>query len=311
MPQDAVKNFKLQAVEKNNSWRSGPVRDVIYSKKVEDGYGCDFCQVTTDTNKVLSDYSRTEDVCVLELISGEKIYIALPINDLYARLNKNFGAVDLSDVTGESFPTEKRPNPQMHGVKGDLPFVEARPRPDLKIGDQVYNDEGVCTGIYIGAKERTDKYGLKQVFDLYAAPEDLTNKQGKKRLVATFNKSVEVLNQKENWHGYDGECFTHEAAFKQALIEGTYQGGWVIPSKDIILENLCKNKNKGALAGMFKEYDGLGLTDLSSSYWSCTHSASDLDQVYNLQIRTNQKDYNSKDHFRLSTRPIRAELRPS
>ena len=58
----------------------------------------------------------------------------------------------------------------------------------LEIGQMVKGK-----GIYFGVQEITTKGGLTQTFDLYAAPEDLTDAQDEK-LVTTYNKAVIALS---------------------------------------------------------------------------------------------------------------------
>ena len=82
----------------------------------------------------------------------------------------------------------------------------------LQIGQLV---EG--KGIYFGVQEITTKGGLTQTFDLYAAPEDLTDAQDEK-LVTTYNKAVIALNEKEDWHGHHGECFENSKELELSLI---------------------------------------------------------------------------------------------
>jgi len=66
-------------------------------------------------------------------------------------------------------------------------LIAKPPKPDfdpstLEIGQKV---EG--KGVYVGTQEIITKGDLKKVFDLYAAPEDLTDGNDKK-LVATYNR---------------------------------------------------------------------------------------------------------------------------
>jgi len=42
--------------------------------------------------------------------------------------------------------------------------------------------------------------------------------------------------------GYDGECFENHKELEAALADDTYQGGWFIPTREVVKENLYKNK---------------------------------------------------------------------
>ena len=179
------------------------------------------------------------------------------------------------------------------------------PKPDfdpsqLEIGKMV---EG--KGIYVGVQEVTTKGGLKKVFDLYASPEDLTDGNDKK-LVATYNNSLKTLNKKKGWHGYDGECFENHKELEAALADDSYQGGWFIPTREVVKENLYKNKDKGDLKGTFTDKRG---SDYARWYWSCTEHPDDSSVVYGVDFTDGVGDWSDKDGYELSTRPVRAELR--
>jgi hypothetical protein len=171
----------------------------------------------------------------------------------------------------------------------------------LEIGQVV---EG--KGVYVGKHEITSKGGLKKIFDLNAAPEDLTDANDKK-LVATYNDSVRTLNKKKGWHGYNGECFENHKELEEALASDTYQGGWFIPAREVVKTHLYQNKDKGDLKGTFTDKRG---SDHARWYWSCTEHREHASHVFGVAFTYGDDVWDPKDHFELSTRPVRAELRP-
>ena len=182
----------------------------------------------------------------------------------------------------------------------------------LEIGQMV---EG--KGIYFGVQEITTEGGLTQTFDLYAAPEDLTDAQDEK-LVTTYNKAVIALNEKEDWHGHHGECFKNSEELEKALVNGTYKGGWFIPTKEMVhgkdaqrkkvqANNLYDHREKMPSGSEF-------ITTASGSalahwYWSSTEHPVNSSLVYVVDFTDGGDGWDGKDYFKLSTRPVRAELR--
>ena len=192
------------------------------------------------------------------------------------------------------------------GTSQRAPQQHSDPSP-LQIGQKVYNDAGVCTGMYIGTQEITAKGGLKKVFDLYAAPEDLTDENDKK-LVTTYKNAVKALKRKKNWYGYNGECFKNHHKLEAALANNTYRGGWFIPPKGVVETNLYKNKGRGDLKGTFTDRNG---SDLAHWYWSCTEHPDNSSRVYFVTFTDGLDGWGHKDYSELSTRPVRAGLRGS
>jgi hypothetical protein len=205
------------------------------------------------------------------------------------------------------------------GISPNAPQQHVDPS-TLQIGQKVYNDAGVCTGIYIGTQEITAKGGLKKVFDLYAAPEDLTD-GNERRLVTTYKKAVKALKRKKNWHGYNGECFKNHQAWEVALANNTYRGGWFIPTKEILHgknaeENKVQNDNLFGNRSKMPRGSEFVTTDNGSGhahwYWSCTEYRDDLSRVHCVDFTDGTSIWwGYKDTRERSTRPVRAELRGS
>ena len=51
-------------------------------------------------------------------------------------------------------------------------------------------------------------------------------------------------------------------------------------------------------------------SDNAHYYWSCTEHPDNSSHVYNVQFTDGHDDWNDKDNYKLSTRPVRAELEP-
>ena len=226
----------------------------------------------------------------LQIADGAKIADILPVT---TRISKK-GALDI----GSGFNQASNP-------------IDTS---KLQIGQLV---EG--KGIYFGVQEITTKGGLTQTFDLYAAPEDLTDAQDEK-LVTTYNKAVIALNEKEDWHGHHGECFENSKELEKALVNGTYKGGWFIPTKEILhgrnrngdevqSDNLYNHREKMPGGSEFITTDnGSGH---ARWYWSSTERLVGSSRVYDVDFTDGYDGCDHKGLYLLSTRPVRAELRPS
>lgn len=164
----------------------------------------------------------------------------------------------------------------------------------LKIG-HYYKGQGVYIGQWtpFAQTEFFDffkKKPLRKTFNVFAAPEDLP---GGTRNYLKTQARVATL---KNWHGYDGADYLTDKEIYVALKEGSYDGGWIIPPKEIQKELLARHREAGALAGTFK-------TDVEDEfnwprhYWSST--------VYDFLFSDNGKYKDGDDVFRMSCRPVR------
>ena len=275
-------------------------QNLIFLHDVEDGDFRGEVKAKINVNNIGLRYQLENNTSIIQLPHGEKLRIALSMDALDDRLHYSpVGDIDLCDVTGSNFHVRQKPEDHSKDI-------EVVPE-DLKIGDKVYNDAGVCTGIYLG--QYSD---LKQIFDLYAAPEDLTD-ENDHSLIAAFNTSVEALNQKKNWHGYDGECFYREKELNNALVNGTYQGGWMLPTNKI-LRRLYKHKDVGDLKDTFKVNNQ---PNGANRYWSCTECRGSAvliepnlyrPAMSRVRFSDGEMRFVWPDHA-FSSRPVRAELR--
>jgi hypothetical protein len=177
--------------------------------------------------------------------------------------------------------------------------------PDPQIGELVPGK-----GIYAGIWEPKDRNGrsLGKIFDLYAAPKDIEGSKGKKILL-TFNKAVRHVAGLRNWNGHDGSRLESDDAIYEAVRAGRYADleKWFIPTKDILTENVYKNKDTGAFKGTFTTASG---SDLANWYWSSSELRENPSFVYDFRLSDGNVHWGHKDNGSLSCRPLRAELRP-
>ena len=161
--------------------------------------------------------------------------------------------------------------------------------------------------IYIGSRELKDASDVALGdFYLFAAPEDLKGKQ-RNRLLLTFSETVEHVEGLRDWYGYDGGNFANETAWQAAIRDGRYNGQWVIPPKDILVENLFENRDQGALRSTFET---ASRPDEAHWYRSSTAYRNSSSSVYVVDFTDGIGIVEGKDWGSLSSRLIRAEPRP-
>jgi len=151
-------------------------------------------------------------------------------------------------------------------------------------------------GVYMGV---LDIAGKK--FILFAAPEDLTDESNKKVLSSYINAAKEVAG-KRNWHGHDGACIKNEAELYKALIDGSCEGRWFVPTKSM-LGLLFDNNDKDAFRKTFT------ITNtLPGAHWylSCSENPNNPAQIWFTRFSAGDGNWLPKDGFRLSCRPCRA-----
>jgi hypothetical protein len=159
-------------------------------------------------------------------------------------------------------------------------------------------------GVYIGQWQPKDRSGnsLGKRFNVFAAPEDLTDESGKKALL-TFKDTAERMMALGNWHGHDGGDFANDTAVYTALKNGSYNGEWFIPTRDLLSDNLYSNKDQGDLKGSFAT-SGSGL---DVWYWSCTERRDLQLGVWHVRFSDGNDGWLNRANGRLSCRPCRVE----
>jgi len=182
---------------------------------------------------------------------------------------------------------------------------------------QLVEGKGVYVGIW--APEDRDGTSLGEIFDLYAAPEDVQNNKGK-RLLLTFNEAVDHVAALQDYYGHDGfnhdgSGLTEDEVLYEALKTGSYKGEWFIPPKDALKNNLYENHHIGALKGTLmpsksRTINILIRNYLSCWYWSCTGHGSS--SVWIQSFTSGDVSRDPKDTYLAtqSTRLVRAEPRP-
>lgn len=177
-------------------------------------------------------------------------------------------------------------------------------------------------GIYIGIWEPEDMNGEKLggIFNVFAAPQDLTDKEGAGTILV-YEEAVKHVAKLKDWHGCDGADFKTDQDLYRALGNRTYNGEWFIPPLQILdgtdgkgrkvqEANLLDRREKGDLRGTFNTYKNIGSTN-SCSYWSSTEPLEKPWSVYSVFFtKPYASDNSGKTGVALSTRLVRLEPRP-
>ncbi len=141
------------------------------------------------------------------------------------------------------------------------------------VGDWVEGE-----GVFLCRYHLKDAQGkdLGRIFNVYAAPEDLTDVEGKKTLL-TFNETVQQVAALRDWHGHHGGNYHEEEALKSVLKKGRYHGEWVIPPMDIlggpmqlVEGTLYAARHIGHFAKTFERSGKINFPHVPENYWSCT-----------------------------------------
>jgi len=174
-------------------------------------------------------------------------------------------------------------------------------------------------GVYLGTWEPKDKNGrtLGKIFDIYAAPEDIRNGSG--NLLKTFNNAVKHVAGLRNYHGHDGGNFANETAVLEAVRNNPAAlEKWFLPTKELLHgktsggdkiqpANLYDSRNTGAFKNTFITKSGSGNAHW---YWSLTEHPDNPSLVYGVDFTDGDGGWGRKDYDGLSSRVVRAELRP-
>ena len=155
-------------------------------------------------------------------------------------------------------------------------------------------------GIYLGEwspKDRTGK-SLGKIFNLFAAPKDISKKDGTSRLM-NFNEAAEYVSAL-----HDGAGFKNDAELYAALKNNCYNGGWFIPTQDILTDRLYNNRKQKSLnKSLSIKWSGI---DSAHWYWSCTEPAYFRDCAFMVNFNNGHHNWNLKTSLRISVRLVRA-----
>ncbi|MGH6922861.1 MAG: hypothetical protein ACRED5_03735 [Propylenella sp.] len=229
-------------------------------------------------------YASASCFCSIDVFAEEKYYMRFQAKDLL--MCGAVGVAAVLSVASVAFAIADQAGP------ADCP----------QIGDAC--DDGT---VYVGSREMKDTDGASLgAFYLFTPIEDLTDGNGDKMLL-TFNEAAVHVAGLRGYFGHDGGGFASDPALYRAMRDGSYEGEWFIPPKDILVDNLYENRAQGALSGTFaEEYSsGLGLW-----YWSLTEHPGNPDGVYVVDFPDGGGVWVLKGFTELSSRVVRAEPRP-
>ena len=140
---------------------------------------------------------------------------------------------------------------------------------DFKIGQLI---EG--KGVYIGRWETpVGPYSNEEpcAVSLFTTPNDLKD-SSKRKLWRNLEGAELEVNEIKGLLGHDGECIKGDDRLKNALKEGTYKGGWTLPTSDMWEKNIHPNISKERLARTFvrashRVYGGSAPVDFHKLGW--------------------------------------------
>jgi len=250
------------------------------------------------------------------LLSGrEEMQIPFPLsNPVPEPQSLNGWCLDLTknqiELTEESAPIDAKGNIQLNAMQTHVRILSYDQKPGSNKSEQdapkipqlgqMILGKGIFAGVWT-PKDRDGK-SLGKAFNVYAAPEDLTDESGKKALL-TFKDTAKRITALRNWHGHDGGNFPNDTALYEGLRNGSAVGKWFIPTRDLLTDNLYANKDTGDLKGTFAT-NGSGL---DVWYWSCTEHRDHTSFVWNTRFSDGGDDWHGIDNPRLSCRPCRVE----
>jgi len=96
--------------------------------------------------------------------------------------------------------------------------------PSSLIG-QIIGDKGVYFGRYEPVGSNGNSLG--KIFNLFAAPQDLPE-------TLQYADAVKYITTLKNWHGHDGTNYAIDKDFHEALEDGRYDGGWIMPPRELL-----------------------------------------------------------------------------
>ena len=164
--------------------------------------------------------------------------------------------------------------------------------------------------VYLGKYSPKDRDGnsLSKTFNVFAAPEDLPEPM-------KYVDAVKHIAKLKDWHGYDGTNYAADKELYAAIKSGSYNGGWIIPTSDILRgndvdgkattpDNLYAHKDTGALKGTFRmaASSSFGWLDW---YWSFTELRIYSANVAFVRFSNGNEVWGPKDSGRMSCRPVR------
>jgi hypothetical protein len=177
-------------------------------------------------------------------------------------------------------------------------------------------------GILLGVWSPKDRNGnsLNKTFNVFAAPCDLgldENGRADKQILR-YKDAVKCVSEIRSLMGHDGANYKNNTELYAALKNGSYKGEWFIPTREMIVgtdsngqqvqtDTLLAHKDKGAFKNTFTLASGF---DFAHWYWSCSETREGPSRVCGVRLSDGNVYWGHTGHFSLSSRPLRAELRP-
>lgn len=204
---------------------------------------------------------------------------------------------------------------------GGAPAVVLRRLNDTDIGQMIGTDS-VQKGILLApAFQHLNRKGKRvgPVVDYFAAPKDTRFLDGSKQL-ATYNNDIQRIADLEEVCGHRGILLPNDAAiYDAAETDPAKLALWHMPTLPLVNgrnmgsdqvnpNNMYAHKGNGALRGTFTDKAG---SDGAQWYWSATEHRDYPSGVYVVAFTVGGDDWGRKDNGGLSSRPVRAELRPA
>lgn len=166
-------------------------------------------------------------------------------------------------------------------------------------------------GIYFGTWEPKDRDGndLGLISNVFAALEDLKDKIGNKFF--TFKEAAqEVGNLK------DGGYFANDKRLYEALANGSADGKWFVPPRELLYgrnyagkivhaNNLYALRDTGDFKGTLATTNN-GV-DYAHWYWSCTELRGHPGETWGVDFTDGCDDFDPTGAHRVSCRPCRVE----
>jgi hypothetical protein len=201
--------------------------------------------------------------------------------------------------------------------EADLALLMDPARDPSALLGQMFEGRGIFIGRY-APRDRDDE-SLGKVFNAFAAPEDLKDNQGKRALLQ-YKDAVDWVGALRDWHGHNGFRSLNDTTLLRELKENAYDGGWIIPTSDLLTGKDFNGKETGSgniLACHGKDmlkgtFGAAGKTSAGfpGLYWSCTETNDNLFYVFYACPQNGISSGTHKSAQSMSCRPVRLELLP-
>lgn len=186
-----------------------------------------------------------------------------------------------------------------------------------KLANPAIGDLVPGKGVFLGLYTPVDTQGnsLRKTFNIYAAPENLTDKAGNKTF--SYGDALKNVAALGRWHGHAGTSYKTDKEILTALEDGSYAGGWFIPPRSLLMgknskgeyiqpDNLFSHADKGSFKGSFRMAGSKGI-----AYWSSTRHPNMPYMSFMMAVRLpGGVGCFYPESPRFACRPVRLELRP-